>query len=40
LAKTSGYIASVKPFLISLKNSDFRMSDDLYHRVLQQVEED
>jgi predicted nucleic acid-binding protein len=39
LAKQEGYISAVKPFLELMKQTDFRVSDDLYQTVLRKAGE-
>jgi len=39
-AKQEGYISAVKPFVELIKQTDFRVSDDLYQTVLRKAGED
>lgn len=39
-AKQEGYINAVKPFLELMKQTDFRVSDDLYQTVLRKADEE
>ena len=39
-AKQVGYINAVKPFIELMKQTDFRMSDDLYRTVLRKAGEE
>jgi len=39
-AKQGGYIGAVKPFMELIKQTDFRVSDDLYQTVLRKADEE
>jgi len=39
-AKQEGYISAVKPFVELIKQTDFRVSDDLYQTVLRKADEE
>lgn len=39
-AKQEGYISAVKPFVELIKQTDFRVSDDLYQTVLRKAGEE
>ena len=39
-AKEAGYIDLVKPYILQMKQTDFRVSDDLYQTVLRKANEE